>query len=197
MMNPFNPEPLTAEQLRKDSLCYMSIQQKQVKSSRLFMGHIHDVNVDRMNQHFGTGPAAYKTVIPDERLMRDMLQARNRVFFRQGVPVEYVDTSADLGQYKDFGSAYHQLVHDLVDCCMESLQLIIPVADNTRVVYISGGFARNDIFTRLLAARMPGKKVYTSEMDNASALGAAMVVYEAAFGRSVAPVDLGLKLIEA
>ena len=54
LMNPFNREPLTTEQLRKDSLCYMSIQQQQVKSSRLFMGHIHDVNVERLNSRFGT-----------------------------------------------------------------------------------------------------------------------------------------------
>jgi hypothetical protein len=54
-MNPFNSEPLTAEKLKSDSLFYMSIQQKQVKSSRLFMGHIHGVNVQRLAKHFGVG----------------------------------------------------------------------------------------------------------------------------------------------
>ena len=41
-MNPFNTEILTAEQLDHDCLCYMSITRKPVKSSRLFLGNIHE-----------------------------------------------------------------------------------------------------------------------------------------------------------
>ena len=81
----------------------------------------------------------------------------------------------------------------MVDLCMESIQLIIPENDVTEVVYITGGFARNKIFVKLFANRLPGKKVYTSEMDNSSALGAMMVLYEKAFEEKLPAVDLGLK----
>jgi len=84
---------------------------------------------------------------------------------------------------------------DLVDVGMESLRLIIPSDDQTTVVYISGGFAKNELFTKLLKLRFPGKKVFTSEIDNATALGAAMVVWEAAFGGTSPVVDLGLKRV--
>jgi sugar (pentulose or hexulose) kinase len=195
-MNPFNAEPLTAEQLRRDSLCYMSIQQQQVKSSRLFLGHIHDVNVERLSRYFGVGREFYKTVKTNEnKISRLLRNNQGRFFFRQGIPADYIDQSVDLSRYLTFDEAYHQLMHDLVDLGLESLSLIIPADDETRVVYISGGFARNEIFVRLLASRLPDKKVYTSEMDNATALGAAMVVYEAAFGIQLPSVDLGLKLV--
>jgi hypothetical protein len=195
-MNPFNKEPLTTDQLRKDSLCYMSIQQKQVKSSRLFLGHIHDVNVERLNKHFGTGRDFYKTVKTNENKMNRLLKSRmERIFFREGIPVDYVDTNADLARFLTFDEAYHQLMHDLVDLAMESFSLIIPEDDRSRVVYISGGFARNELFVRLLASRLPGKNVFTSDIDNSTAWGAAMVVYKAAFSTEFPKVDLGLKVV--
>ncbi len=41
-MNPFNTEILTAEQLDRDCLCYMSITGQPVKSSRFWLGHFHE-----------------------------------------------------------------------------------------------------------------------------------------------------------
>lgn len=196
-MNPFNPEPLTAEQLRKDSLCYMSIQQQQVKSSRLFMGHIHDVNVERIEKHFNVEAGSYKKVKSDSKRISELAHGKNQgKFFRNGVASDYIDSSVDLSQFTSFTEAYEQLVCDLTDLGMESLKLIIPVNDRTKTVYISGGFARNDLFNGLMAAKLPGKKVFTSEIDNSTALGAAMVVWNSAFGDGRPPVDLGLKLIE-
>ncbi len=195
-MNPFNSEPLTAEQLRKDSLCYLSIQQQQVKSSRLFLGHIHDVNVERLNRHFGTAKDFYKTVKANGNKLSAWLHKNaGRVFFQQGIPADYVDTAVNPGSFLTFDEAYHRLMYDLTDLAMESLSLVITADDQSDVVYISGGFARNEIFTRLLASRLPGKKVYTSEMDNATALGAAMVVYHSAFEKNMPAIDLGLKRI--
>jgi len=193
-MNPFNTEALTAEQLRKDSLCYLSIQQQQVKSSRLFLGHIHDVNVERLSKHFGVLAGHYKTIKSNSDKINKLLKNnQGRIFFRQGVPDDYIDSSVDLSRFLTFADAYVQLMHDLVDLCLESISLIIPADDKTSVVYISGGFARNELFVRLLASRLPNKKVYTSEIDNSTALGAAMVVWEAAFGEDMPSINLGLK----
>jgi sugar (pentulose or hexulose) kinase len=196
MMNPFNTEPLTAEQLRKDSLCYMSIQQKQVKSSRLFLGHMHDVNVDRISNHFIVDGNFYKTVKASKSLLASLLNKSNeRIFFADSIPEDFIDHNVDLTRFNSFDEAYHCLMHDLVSLVMESLNLIIPVKDQSRIVYISGGFARNEIFMNLLASLLPTKKVYTSEIDNATALGAAMVVWETAFGELMPTIDLGLKRV--
>jgi len=44
-----------------------------------------------------------------------------------------------------------------------------------------------------MAAWLPGKKVYTSEIDNATALGAAMIIWENSFGKVAPAIDMGLK----
>jgi len=196
-MNPFNSEPLTADQLRKDSLCYMSIKQQQVKSSRLFLGHIHDVNVKRLNRHFGVDTDYYKKVRIDNFRITALFRGnQDRLFFSDGVSAGYVDSDADLSRFTSFDEAYHKFMFDLVDLGMESLRLIIPEDDQTTAVFISGGFARNEIFIKLLAGRLPDKEVYTSEIDNATALGAAMVIWENVFGGNIPKINLGLKRVQ-
>jgi sugar (pentulose or hexulose) kinase len=172
----------------------MSVNQQQVKSSRLFLGHIHDVNVERLNAHFGVDANLYKKVRPEPKIIAWLLaKPAERVFFKNAIPADFIDTTVDLGKFISFEEAYHQLVHDVVSLAMESLELIIPADDRTKVVYVSGGFARSELFVRLLATCLPDKKVYTSEIDNATALGAAMVVWESAFGGKMPQMDLSLK----
>jgi sugar (pentulose or hexulose) kinase len=160
----------------------------------LFLGHIHDVNVEEISSHFGVGKDYYKKVKTDSVLLASLIENKNkRVFFENSVPHDYIDRSVSLSRFDSFEEAYHQLMHDLVSVGFDSFNLIIPEDDKTKIVYISGGFARNEIFVRIFAAWLPGKKVYTSEIDNSTALGAAMVLWEDAFGEASPEIDLGLK----
>jgi sugar (pentulose or hexulose) kinase len=194
-MNPFNAEPLTANQLKNDCLAYMSIQKKPVKSSRLFMGRIHDVNVKHLNQLFGTADSAYKTVALDEEIIRRLNKKSKgaRVFFNGGVPVDYVDTAVGKENFNSFEEAYHRLVIDLVHLTKESIDLVIGKIDHTKNIYISGGFSKNPIFLKLMASCFPDKKVYTSEVANATSLGAAMVLWKGINPSFNTAVNLGLK----
>jgi sugar (pentulose or hexulose) kinase len=193
-MNPFNDEPLTGDQLRKDSLCYMSIHQKQVKSSRLFLGHIHDVNVERLNRHFGTHSGFYKSIKANTIKVSRLINKKERYFFSKGIPDDYIGNES-LSGFLTFDDAYHQLMFDLVDIAMESLELIIPAENQPQTFFITGGFARNELFTKLVAGRLPGKRIFTSEVDNSTALGAAIVMYESAFDKKIPVIDLGLREI--
>ena len=193
-MNPFNYEPLTYEQLEQDCLCFMSINQKPVKSSRLFMGRIHDVNVQRLSNHFNKEKNFYKQVRFDMNLWSD-LSLSKRKFFSQGVPDDLVDYNVDLSEFESFESAYHQLMADLTRLAKESIDLVIPENDDIDALYVSGGFARSELFVKMLAELYPQKKVYTTEMDNATALGAALMVY-GAMGRTYHPgINLGISQI--
>ncbi len=194
-MNPFNSEPLTCDELSKDTLCYMSVQQKQVKSSRFFMGHIHDVHVNMLSSHFGESVQAYKSISSDITRIGALISIGQRVFFQHGIPDQFIDESVNLSRFSSFTEAYLQFMVDLVDVCLESLILVIPKNDKTGIVYITGGFARNDTFVHTLAMRLSGKRVFTSDIDNATALGAAMVLYHEAFQKEMPTIDLGLKEI--
>lgn len=191
-MNPFNYDPLTAEELEKDCLAYMSISQKPVKSSRFFLGHIHDMNLERLNEFFKADKNRYKTVKLNTETAKEMLEG-DPVFFSEGIPEDFTDKTADLSQFGSFDEAYQQMVIDLACVLEESVDLIIPKDDTIEDIYISGGFARNEIFVRALATLYSSKQVYTSEVDNATALGAAMVVYNEFGGKALPGMNLGLQ----
>lgn len=195
-MNPYNYDPLTRQELENDCLSYMSISQKPVKSSRFFLGHIHDVNLEKLVDQFKVDSKAYKSVKLDESLARELIKSDNK-FFKNGIPVNYTDQDIDPGIFKDFATAYHQLVIDLARFLKTSIDYIIPKKDDIENIYISGGFARNEIFVRTLATFYQQKKIYTSEIDNATALGAAMVVFDEIGNKEDLDLDLGLQLWKA
>ena len=71
---------------------------------------------------------------------------------------------------------------------IDSVNLILPESNDISNIYITGGFSRNEHFLNLIKDHFPEKKVYTSEISNASALGAALVI------SGLKPeVNLGLK----
>ena len=197
-MTPFNPEPLTAEHLQQDCLAYMSIQQKPVKSSRLFMGHIHDVNLERLNKHFKVDKDAFKKVELDRDLLLAMEEKTcgKRIFFEKGIPEDYIDNTADLSQFGSFSEAYHRLMMDLTRLTIDSINLIIAEKDTTKDLYITGGFSKNPIFTDLIAGCFPDKNVYASEVANATSLGAALVMWKCFGGDKEPEIDIGLNKID-
>lgn len=178
-MNPFNSEPLTASQLEQDCLCFMSPDKQQVKSSRLFMGHFHEVWAEKLAKQFGTECAHYKHMKTDKQLFEVMMARYEKqpVFFPAGKEsFEEGLNSVDLSIFATYEEAYTQLMIELTELCIDSVKLIIPQQDSTRKLYISGGFARNPIFIHLLSEYFTDKEIITSEIDNASALGAALVL---------------------
>lgn len=71
---------------------------------------------------------------------------------------DYFDNKIDLSQFKSFDEAYHQLMVDLTELCINAINLVIPKDDNIKNIYISGGFAKNEIFTTYIATKYPDKK---------------------------------------
>jgi sugar (pentulose or hexulose) kinase len=196
-MNPFNHTPLTKEQLEQDCLAYMSVQQKQVKSSRFFLGHIHDVNVERLTEFYKVDKNDYKNVGVDTELLEKYKEKNKgeRVFFSGTMPEDFIDKDADLGEFGSFKEAYHQMMIDLTGLTADAINLVITPEDKTKKLFVTGGFAKNPLFTRLLAARFCDKTVYTSEIANATSLGAALVLWKC-FGIEEEPeLDLGLQHI--
>lgn len=175
-MNPFNEEPLTSEQLKKDTLCYLSVKQKQVKSSRLFLGYQHDAYLKELNGYFNTPTNHYKEIQPNNDLINKMFRENKQVFFKENTPDEVVNFTPGLHHFRSFEETYHQLMYDLVDRSMEALSLVSTPSDGTNKLFISGGFAHNKLFIKLLTLHMPEKEIQASDFNNATALGAAMIL---------------------
>ena len=177
-MNPFNSMPLTDEELKKDCLSYMTYEQKPVKSSRVFLGHIHDENLKQITKHFKKPNDAYKDVELNRVLLKTLLSVDEgkRVFFKNGIPVNYIDEEIDFSVFKNLEHCYHQFIIDLTHILFESIDLILDNKQSIQHLYITGGFARNQIFATVLASIYKHLAVYTTEIDNATSLGAALTI---------------------
>lgn len=194
-MNPFNHDPLTPEELNSDCLNFLSINHQPVKSSRLFLGYIHDMNIKRLMEWFNLERNSISDISADESLLTEFLknEGQERIFFKEGMPREYIDFSVDLTQFNNISSAYHRLMYDLTLITAESIKLITTPGDGVEHFYVSGGFAKNEIFMRLLGSLFPEKNVLTSEIENASALGAALVVSNAMEDNNKIEINLNTK----
>lgn len=169
---------------------------QQVKYARFHLGEIHDRNVTMLDDHFGVTGELYKTIkIKNKKIEKIRANRRGRVFFRHGIPKGYADTTADLSHFLTYADAYHQMMYDLVDECLISFRDVVTEDDTTEILYVTGGFALNDSFVRILAARLPEKRVYASTIEYATALGAAIEAYPETFGPGLPPLYLGLKAI--
>jgi activator of 2-hydroxyglutaryl-CoA dehydratase len=97
----------------------------------------------------------------------------------------------DMYEFSTFEEAYHQLINELGELTIESVNLVLPETDKTENIYITGGFSKSELFRNLFTRAYPSKSVYTSEIANASALGAALVV-----SGSKSSLNLGLTRCE-
>ena len=183
-MNPFNDEPLTHDELKNDTLCYLSTQQKQVKSSRFFLGHFHDICLEKLNSFFQIEADAYKKVCLNPKTLKEneLFHGTRNFFFPSGFPeANYRIKDFDLNVFPSFEHAYHQLMNELGNFAFEALERVVPKKDNILKLFVSGGFSRNEILIHILSEKLPGKTVSSIEIKNATALGAAFVIRETAF----------------
>jgi sugar (pentulose or hexulose) kinase len=177
-MNPFNTEKLTAEQLDKDCLCYMSIARQPVKSSRLFLGHLHETAVKLIAIHFQKPEDYYKRIKANKQLSTFLKTKfkEKKIFFQTGPYSRDLKDSIDLYEFNSIEESYHQLMNELGDLTIEAINLVLPAIDDISNIFITGGFSKNELFLNFITEAYPSKLVYTSEIANASALGAALVI---------------------
>jgi hypothetical protein len=197
-MNPFNRETLTSDQLSKDCLCYMSIAKQPVKASRLFMGHMHDTAVKMMSNYFKIHENSFSLIKPDLRLLNKLRKMfDNGTIFTDGRDhSNLLKEEADLFGFDNFIEGYHQLMVELSDLAVAAINLIIPEDDDISNIFITGGFSKNLLFLKMIASSFPEKKIFTSEISNASALGAASIISGSVVGKKASLPDLGLIEVE-
>lgn len=193
-MNPFNHEPLTTEELNQDCLCYMSINMEPVKSSRLFLGHMHDEAVGKISQYFKINENSFRLVKPDVKLLNRMMGKfmDEKIFTIPGSKPGALQDEPELFLFDNFIEAYHQLMIELSDLTVEAINRAAGEDDKTENIFITGGFSKNPLFLKLVASSFPDKRVYTSEISNATSLGTAMVTLRALMPDKELKPDLGL-----
>jgi L-fuculokinase len=160
-LNPYNQEPLTAQELKEDCLAFASYEGLAVKSSRLFAGRYHEEQCQRIAEHFKEKPDFYKTM-------------RYNAEFSFIYDASF--SEVDLATLPNTAEAYHMLVGTIVAQQVKSSNLVINA--QTQKIYVDGGFSKNEIYMKLLAKAYTGKSVYAAKLAQASSLGAALVLHK-------------------
>lgn len=178
-MNFFNDRELTKEELHNDCLNFLGIKGHSVKASRLFLGQEISDQIAHLCEYFQCDPDYYKD-LEYEPGFSPLNKVPNKLLFRyHHLNVKrfgFEETDATVyGQFKDFEEAYHQLLHELTELQIASLQLAIG-SSKVRDIYVDGGFATNQLFTQMLAKKLPEHSIYSTEFGLGSALGAALLV---------------------
>ncbi|GGM79660.1 carbohydrate kinase [Dyadobacter beijingensis] len=173
--NSFASKPLTSYQLERDCMNYLTPEGSGVTASRLFLGREHDYQVARIVEYFKVEPDFYKKVAFDEAV----LEAETPKFYTACMtgngPFPQPNTQEwQISAFKSAEAAYHHLLKGLTELLFVSLDLVN--VNDVHAIYIDGGFARNEIFTRLIARHYPNHKVYVSDLPYATSLGAALHV---------------------
>ncbi|MFH5833682.1 FGGY-family carbohydrate kinase [Halalkalibaculum sp. DA384] len=198
--NPFNTDPLTFEELKRDCLCYMNIYGEQVKASRLFLGKEYMHQKRRLESHFNRESTASAPEL-DPGLLRSLINEGNpakRLQLEQAYGSgPYPQKEAGnwkLNSFESYQEAYHQLMLDLVSIQTDCIGLVEGEQKLNKLI-VTGGFSQNKFYMKMLASAFPGKKVYTASLSNASALGAALVINDPeSFGKDAQKELLDLTL---
>lgn len=186
-LNPFNDEPLTADELKADCLCYMSYQNKPVKASRLFAGQEHENVTRKLAAHFNTPHDFYKTLGFDYALGKNAItEYTGGKRFNDGA----------LNRFSTYTEAYHFFLYDLVQQQKHSTALIMGKQKTGRI-FVDGGFSKNVIFMNLLAWAFPDKEVYAASVSQATAMGAALAIHPHWSRKQIAGDMVEMKLFHA
>ncbi len=180
VLNPFNQEPLTINELSQDCLQFLTVNGDKVKASRLFLGQEFSNQIAVINPVFGHTNGAFKQVAFDESLYQKV-KKENHKYFKLSSLGEDELRDRNLKDISSFEEAYHQLIWELVQYQAKSLKLALGKTTNIKTIYIDGGFAQNDVFCRMLKHEFPEFVWKKTHLAAGSALGAAIAVNMDAF----------------
>ena len=178
-INPFNQEPLTQYELDRDCLNFLGIGQHPIKASRLFLGQELREQAMMLGKYFGCDYHSHKNIAFDDGF-KPMGTSNKHLMFK----CQYLNPSlfghtepkeTQWAQFSDFEQAYHQLMHELTEFQLASLKLAIGTTE-IKKIFIDGGFADNEVFTGLLAWKLPTCDICSAQFALGSALGAALLV---------------------
>ncbi|CAN5345597.1 FGGY-family carbohydrate kinase [soil metagenome] len=181
--NPFSKGQLTFEELQRDCLCYLNIYGEQVKAARVYLGNEYRHQKEKLMTYFNIEEGQDEIDVDSELLKKlvtensDSKKLKLETAHSSG-PFQSEESGIwNISQFSSYREAYHQLLTDLVTIQHECIQLT-EGTQNVENVIVTGGFGNNDFFLKLLATRLPGKKVYSASMPHATAIGAAMVMHD-------------------
>lgn len=191
-LNPFNKAPLTKAELECDCLCYLQYMGGPVKASRLFAGHHHDTQVERIATHFHQHTDRYFNIQFDKENLSKIEKQSGAATDTKSLLKDCPFATRELSGFSSDLEAYYQLMYDLVVQQYASTQLVLKGTPVKRM-YVDGGFSNNSVYMNLLASFFPEMEVYASSIPQATAIGAALAIHHTWNGNAFPDNIIALK----
>jgi sugar (pentulose or hexulose) kinase len=177
-LNPFDNSPLTNEELALDCLCFMQYDGKPVKASRLFAGWFHEEGVKRIADHFQQDPVKYRNMQFNPDVVASLQLRDGKLRSTAELIKQCAFAERELADFATDEEAYHRLMMDIMESQIASTQLVLK-GEDTKRIFVDGGFGKNAIYMNLLSIAFPGTEVYAASVAQATALGAALAIHKA------------------
>jgi hypothetical protein len=157
-----------------DCLCYLSFEGTPVKASRLFGGQEHEIQVQRIADHFETSAEQVLLTQLDENFVSSTPAASPEQPISGAMINQLAFRYRSLQDFESVSSAYHQLVADLVKLLEVSVRLVL--TEEIRLLYVEGGFAANALFIHFLNKAIPELTIQCVDNSQGAALGALLLL---------------------
>ena len=180
-LNPFNEEKLTENDLKNDCLMFMTPTGNSVKASRLFLGKELEHQAYILASIYDKSKDYFKTISFDPIIYKNLNEEDKAFHFKELGDKDERNTKPD--KFSSFEEAYHQLMKEIVERQIISMNLAIGNTEGIGNIYIDGGFANNELFCKILSLKLPEFKIYKSHLASGSALGAAIIINKENFNK--------------
>jgi sugar (pentulose or hexulose) kinase len=177
-LNPFNQSSLTADELKKDCLCYLQYNGNPVKASRLFSGFEHEQQAKRIADHFSVDVIKFRAIAFDPEIIANLKKDQPQATETNIFNATSMFQNRNLADFNNDTEAYHQLILDMIQLQVISTQLVLDT-NLVKRIFVDGGFSKNSIYMNLLAINFPFIEVFAASMAQATAMGAALAIHSA------------------
>ncbi len=175
-INPFNKDKLRKADLKNDCLNFLRPSGESVKAARLFLGNEYKVQVEKLRSHYVKEEGYHRSIKFDEQLFLKLKNSSKKYFRLESIHKNSNDLSkTNLSKFATYEEAYHQLMIELMELQIETINLAIGKSSIEKI-FIDGGFADNDSFVKIIAHHFNKYKIRTTQSPLGSALGAAIIV---------------------
>jgi L-fuculokinase len=175
VFNPFAEHPnISKDTNNQTAINYMRINGKPVKATQLFLGNEYKIQVKKLDVHYGVTEDYHRHVKFNYDTYFELVKVFEPCFKWESLSVENTPKATKLS-FDKFEHAYHQLMIELVNLQIESIEKAIGTDDIKRL-YIDGGFSNNDLYIKLLSHYFRENKLRTTDASLGSALGAAISI---------------------
>ena len=191
-LNPYSKSNLTEDDIKVDTINYMRINGKSVKSAKLLLGNEYKHQVTELSKHFDVPYEHHISVKFDNDTFHRLFNNFKHCYCWKNLSDDNMPKETRI-PYTTYEDAYHQLMIELVHLQVKSVLSAKGNDKSIKRLFIDGGFSDNDVFIKLLSHYLRDMELRSTSSSLGSALGAAIVISDSKLNSKFLKKNYALK----